>query len=197
MLLPCPTSGDRAGWALFQSPVSIEQKLSDVPRQGTGYHLPIKMTRVSQALSEREGSAGQILALALACLLFGFTSATLAQEDPTSPPALTTITNVEQFWTLRATAGEQEYPIRAQIEVNYYDPDWKIIWVGMENGGSYLSGGNRTLPFKSGHIVELDGVARPGKQENIWNRTKIKVLGATTNQPIALTGKLELPEDLN
>src|SRR5213596_1529614 len=172
--------------------------LTDVPGQGTGLYLPIKMTRVSQALSKRSFSAGQVLAEALACLFFGFVSGAFAQESPTLPHPSTTITNVEQFWALSSTAGEQEYPMRAQIVVNYYDPDWKLIWVGLENGGSFLSSGNKALPFKSGQIVELDGVARPGKQEIVWNRTKIKVLGGSiTNQPIALKGRLEQPEDLN
>jgi signal transduction histidine kinase/DNA-binding response OmpR family regulator len=156
------------------------------------------MTRVSQALSKRDCSAGQKLALALACLLFGFTSAALAQESPTSPRPSTTITNIEQFWALSPIAGDEEFPLRTQIVVNYYDPDWKIIWVGLENGGSFLSSGSRPLPFKSGQIVELDGVARPGKQEIVWSRTKIKVLGqSTANQPITLNGRLEQPEDLN
>ena len=108
------------------------------------------------------------------------------------------ITSLEQFWDLHPVAGAQEYPIHCQITVNYYDPEWKIIWVGLDKGGTFLSSGDQPLPFKSGQVIELEGLARPGRREIVWDRTKIKVVeGSTPVQPIPLAGSIDRPEVLN
>ncbi len=151
------------------------------------------------SLPERcQGRADRTIAKALVCLLFLTRISAFAQEERTLSHPSATITNLAQFWELSHATGGQEFPTRMQLVINYYDPEWKVIWLGLDKGGSYLSGGNKPLPFKSGQIIELDGVARPGKQEILWDRTKIKVVSSTiTNQPIALPRRIENFEDLN
>ena len=83
-----------------------------MPPAGDMLFLPINMTRVSQALSKRECGAGQLLAAVLAWLLFACVCGVLAAEGATLPRASTTITNIEQFWALSATAGEEDIQVQ-------------------------------------------------------------------------------------
>jgi hypothetical protein len=102
-------------------------------------------------------SAVKALALALASLLFCLASAVFAQEGPRPASTTTTITNLAQFWALSSTAGDQEYPTRMQLLINYHDSEWKMIWVGSDRGGRELSDKGRSSR------VHSDG---PGKGAN-------------------------------
>jgi len=118
--------------------------------------------------------------------------------------AATTVENAEvitsggQFWGLNGTAGDREYPLHAQINVLYYDSDWNVMWVDWDGNGSYLSPGTRPLPVKSGQRIEIDGFARPGRQQIDWERTTIRVVAdPVAMEPLPLPDPLVRPMDFN
>src|SRR5690348_15029694 len=144
-------------------------------------------------------SAAHAACLALLSLLCTVVFGARAQNPTTPGPASPTITNLAQFWQLSSEAGEQEFPLRVQLAVNYYDADWKILWVGSESGGGcFLSPGNQELPFKSGQVVQLEGVARPAKHQILWERTEIKVVaGQFSQRAVPFRTGSPMPADLS
>lgn len=112
-----------------------------------------------------------------------------AAEEPAD--SATVVTSSAQFWQLSGTAGDREYPLRTEIVVNYYDPEWKMLWAEWGGNGCYLDSGSQPLPIKSGQRLELDGFVRPGQQKIMWERTRIRVV-----EEFYETSATPLPEPL-
>ncbi|MCC6232002.1 MAG: PAS domain-containing protein [Verrucomicrobiales bacterium] len=106
----------------------------------------------------------------------------------------TLVTNLAQFWSLAGTSGDLEFPAQIRFVVNHYDAEWRVLWVADDGRGSYLTASTQRLPIEAGEVVELQGYVRPGRQEVLWERSKLSVVGLATNRYVALTSSAA-PED--
>ncbi|MCC6232001.1 MAG: PAS domain-containing protein [Verrucomicrobiales bacterium] len=93
------------------------------------------------------------------------------------------LTNLAHFWRCRAEGVAEELPLRATVSINYYDPEWRGLWLEEDGLPCYLLPGSRALPVKSGDQVLLEGYAVPARSEINWERTTMKVVGVSTVVP--------------
>ncbi|MCF3651675.1 PAS domain-containing protein [Synoicihabitans lomoniglobus] len=96
--------------------------------------------------------------------------------SPASGQETPTVTSLADYWSLGTGGGDQEFPLRTQIDVFYYDSDWNVMWADWGGTGCYISPGTKPLPLKSGQRIELDGFVIPGQQKILWERTTIRVV---------------------
>ncbi len=151
-------------------------------------HLkPGGSARTDHSVSVAPVTAGRVFRRLLALLAAGGGALTspLAAAPPTpyNPAPVETITDVRQFWALKATAGDREYPVRATLTINYYDTDWHILYVDWHGTGAFLKDGGRHLPFAAGQRIELNGFARPREEQILWEKTKIDLLADSAPTP--------------
>jgi PAS domain S-box-containing protein len=114
-----------------------------------------------------------------------------------SDPDAKTITAVDQFWTFTGSADRRVYPLRATFTVNYFDPDWHIMWVDWGGTGAYLefSKSSPPPPLKTGQHVELSGFVCPSLQQILWDKTKIKLdEDFVSPPPLRVGGTVENPD---
>lgn len=86
------------------------------------------------------------------------------------------LTSLSAFWELEPVAGDRVFPMRMRLEISFYHPVWRVLWVRDTNGGTFLDPGADPLPVRSGQVVDLDGFARPGRQQILWDQTAINVV---------------------
>ncbi|ACB75885.1 sensor histidine kinase [Opitutus terrae] len=130
-------------------------------------------------------------------LAFALAFALFVPRLPAAEETPPTITTGAEFWTLTSTAGDREYPIHAEIGVHYYDSEWNVLWAEWDGAGCYLDTGRIPLPLRSGEKFEIIGVARPGRQQIVWERTTIKPLGPFAPTPSAIPDSISAPADFN
>ncbi|MDX1950697.1 MAG: response regulator [Verrucomicrobiota bacterium] len=86
-----------------------------------------------------------------------------------------TVRRLEELWHERQDNPALAYPIETKFIVNYYDPEWNVLWVNQNQNTFFIKPGGG-LPFKSGDLVEVKGLTIPAKPEIDWSRSEIKVL---------------------
>ena len=129
-----------------------------------------------------------------ACLLASLASQLSGQQPAASAPAATptatpvasvaqdtprrTLTSIEEIATLKGGNPSDEYRIRARLTVQYYDPEWAVMWVATADGNSaYVNPGRTRLRCRSGDVIEIEGFVEPARAGILWARTKVKVTG--------------------
>lgn len=157
--------------------------------------------RRDSTMSRPLGCIRALLALSLISLeslLPGLSAGTAESDAPSADAPAGPITTATEFWQLSSTSGDREFPLRAEIGVNYYDADWSVIWAEWDGAGCYLSAGDRPLPIRAGQRVRLEGFALPGRQQILWERTKITVIDEVFHPtPVPLPDPVLAPGDVN
>ena len=69
-----------------------------------------------------------------------------------------------------------ERRIEAEFVVNYYDPEWKVLWAQDGERAVYLNLGETRLRFESGDRVRLKGSTVAGKPDIDWSKAEIEIL---------------------
>jgi PAS domain S-box-containing protein len=66
--------------------------------------------------------------------------------------------------------------IEAECVVNYYDPDWKVLWLQDGEKAVYLPVGDKTLGFDAGDRIRIKGTTVAGQPEIDWDNSKVELL---------------------
>lgn len=107
-----------------------------------------------QALHRGLRGFGSIAAVLLCTVIFTPGIAE-AQTD-----ADRTIDSFDEYW--RSGVRDQSRPIAAEIEVSYYDPEWKNLWGKIDGITGYMHCAT-TLPIKSFDRIRIDGTVIPDR----------------------------------
>src|SRR5689334_3301357 len=88
-----------------------------------------------------------------------------AQSQVPSHHAAPGITSIGQLWSDQGRHGPGALSVRIEATVFYYDPRWRLLFIGEETSGTYI--GNATIVGRiaAGDVVELTGQrsSRPGE----------------------------------
>jgi signal transduction histidine kinase/CheY-like chemotaxis protein len=97
--------------------------------------------------------------------------------------ALPTLTDLRQYYTLLPTDATQRYRYSWDLDINYYDPDWKLMWVESNGNADFLLPGNTPLPILSGQRVRFEGEIVPAEGLSLKGARLTILPGAVKNQP--------------
>ena len=86
---------------------------------------------------------------------------------------------VTELWSRDSDGEFATHEVNLEFTVNYYDADWKVLWVQDSQGAAFLSTGARPLPFSSGDRVTVKGQTALGKKEIDWATADVSVLEKT------------------
>ncbi|HEU5078024.1 MAG TPA: ATP-binding protein [Opitutaceae bacterium] len=106
-----------------------------------------------------------IVSLCVACAVSPRVGAAAQSSTATAEASPLTITHPEQIWNLTADEAQQVHPIDIETRVNYFDPDWKLLWVENNNAGSFIpvaTTGNN-FPIHEGQRIRIKGTIVPSK----------------------------------
>ncbi|ACB75031.1 hybrid sensor histidine kinase/response regulator [Opitutus terrae] len=73
----------------------------------------------------------------------------------------TTCTTVSQLWALPDAEKTKWHPVRIDLLVYYFDPDWKALWGQVGDSDEFLSLGSKDFALKPGQRIRIEGLVRP------------------------------------
>ena len=71
---------------------------------------------------------------------------------PVEPLAPAVITTGGEFWNLSDAEKQKSHPLRMEITVYYYDPQWHLLWGESAGAGFYLPMRGRALQIGRAHV---------------------------------------------
>lgn len=95
---------------------------------------------------------------AMAGVIFSLSAAAQTPEPVERPEK--TLTQLDQFWALTSTEREVAHPIDFDLEVLFYDPEWRVLHVRDESLVEYISPTNE-LRIRPGDRVRIRGFTNP------------------------------------
>ncbi len=90
--------------------------------------------------------------------------------------AMEPIERLLDFWTLDPAVRAEGVPYELEVEVVYYDAEWKVLYLQDASGATFLTT-NERLPFKSGQRVALRGTTAPTTDGYVIDGAAVQVLG--------------------
>ncbi len=143
---------------------------------GVGKHLNIMRKPVFSFLSGSE-RPGRWLAGPVVCLLFAMAPAVWGQAiDHQLSPSTSVLTNINQMWTVPQEHAGEEFRIRTEMVIYYFDAEWGNASGECMGIPQWLPIDKSPIPLKAGQRVAIDGVIIPGRQQLIWDKTRIRIL---------------------
>ncbi|ATC64551.1 hypothetical protein CMV30_11630 [Nibricoccus aquaticus] len=95
-----------------------------------------------------------------AALLLGCAHISGQEQTPASTP-YQTITDLAEFWRISGADRDQKHPVRFELDVDFYDPEWRMVWGRTQGQGYYFSSGPNLLPIKAGQRYLVEGQMAP------------------------------------
>ncbi|MGC4075173.1 MAG: hypothetical protein QM760_22260 [Nibricoccus sp.] len=71
------------------------------------------------------------------------------------------IRDLKKFWQLGDIDRDKPVVIDAEVSVDYYDPEWRLIWGRSGGMGHYFTSGDKPLPIEIGRTYRLQGTMAP------------------------------------
>jgi len=104
-----------------------------------------------------------------------------AVDAASSAPAL--ITNADQYWRLPIPDRAISHPVNFNARVNYFDPDWRLLWVETEGVGGFLplTAGSSHFPIHEGQLIHIEGQLVPNKG---YSTDTLKMTVLQENAPV-------------
>ncbi len=103
------------------------------------------------------------ISIALAALTMAAAWGRSADGSENAPAPVAKLNELEQLWGLSAPERQQTFELHTRAEIAFYDPSWRLLWVRSHHSVTFLKLGPGTFDFKSGQIVQLDGMIRPAE----------------------------------
>jgi hypothetical protein len=142
---------------------------------GDGRLSIIMRRQVFSFLSSRERSRRWLAGL-VAGLFFAMVPAVWGQTGDQLPLSNRVLTNINQMWTVPQEHAGEEFRIRTEVVIYYFDAEWGNALGECMGIPQWLPIDKSPTPLKAGQRVAIDGVLIPGRQQLVWDKTRIRIL---------------------
>ena len=132
------------------------------------------------------------LVVSVAYLFFAMASAVWGQTVDPQPPSTTVLTNITEIWTVPPEHRNEEYRIRTEVVIYYFDSSWNNAWGECLGIRTWMPISDSPIPLKAGQRVAVDGVIVPQRQAFVWDKTRIHILEENVGlhvEPVSDPGK--------
>jgi len=102
--------------------------------------------------------------------------ATLGQTSDQVPVTARVLTNIIEIWGVPHEHQREEYRIRTEMVIYYFDAEWGNASGECQGIHSWLPIDNSPIALKAGQRVAIDGVIVPQREQFVWSKTKIRVI---------------------
>jgi len=129
---------------------------------------------------------------AVVCLLFAMAPAVWGQTAGQPPMSTRVLTNLNEIWNVPHELASEEYRIRTEVVIYYFDAEWGNASGECMGVPQWLPIDKSPTPLKAGQRVAIDGVIIPGRQQFIWDKTRIRILEENVQikaEPVSDPGK--------
>jgi signal transduction histidine kinase len=140
-----------------------------------GMYSSIVRSQIFSSLSGRGRPCRRLVGTA-GCLFFALVPAVWGQTTDPLPVATGVLTNIGEIWDAQHRNRDEEYRIRTEVVIYYFDAEWG-------NASGECLGIPRWLPIfdspfalKAGQRVAIDGVIIPLRERFVWDKTRIRIL---------------------
>ena len=130
------------------------------------------------------------LPLAAAWFFLKMAQTTLAQTPDEFAASYPVITNINQIWGIPRKYNTEEYRIRIEAVIYYYDQEWNGCWGECAGIQTWLPIFDSPAPFKAGQRIVLDGWIVPARERFVWNKTRVRILQEGVNPKAMPIGNL-------
>jgi len=126
----------------------------------------------------------------LAILLLASRLLAAPETNPLPVASGPVITNLTQFWVLPAEEKNKVHPVRIELLIYYFNPEWNVFWGRSDDLDTFLPLQGIPAPLRSGDRVLFDGLILPVNQEFLWDKTSIRILSRSNALPcVSAEGK--------
>lgn len=102
-----------------------------------------------------------------------------------------TITTVADLHALSGEEASRSYPIRLKAVITYFDPNFGMLFVQDDTGGTYAEAHTvKNMSLRTGQLVKVSGISEAGFFAPQVGHTSIEILGKA-ELPAAHNGKYE------
>ncbi|HEU5079269.1 MAG TPA: response regulator [Opitutaceae bacterium] len=143
----------------------------------------IRLRQLPRRLNQRLRD-GVALCLVAAAPLF------LHAQTEGTPAVAGQLTSPDAIWTLPASEKSATFSLNAEVHVDYYDPEWKLLWTHHGDEAMYIPLGPKPLPIRTGQRVAINGTVIPNEG---LSGDKVTITVLAENEPIPA---IELGDDL-
>ena len=135
----------------------------------------IMRSQIFSSLSGR-GRPCRRLVGTVGCLLFAVVPAVWGQASDQLPMATGVLTNIGEIWDMQHEHRDEEYRIRTEVVIYYFDPEWGNASGECLGIPRWLPIYDSPVPLKAGQRVAIDGVIIPLRERFVWDKTRIRIL---------------------
>ena len=89
----------------------------------------------------------------------------LAAED--LPSVEDTSSGLGNFWDITGPARSVSKELRFELHIDYYDPEWKMIWGHHRGRGYFFATGDKPLPIEAGKSYLIEGTFTPAERPTL------------------------------
>jgi two-component system, cell cycle sensor histidine kinase and response regulator CckA len=107
-------------------------------------------------------------------------------------PRAEPVTRIQQFWDLSAEQKSNTLPFRMEVDVTYWDPDWRLLFVQDAFGdGAYVPSNALTYPFRYGQHLLVTGQFVPPNFDVTFDHALISNKGQGEVRALSTKGILD------
>jgi signal transduction histidine kinase len=144
-------------------------------KMGDGKYSNIVLSRIFSSLSGR-GRPCRRWVGTVACLLFTMVPAVWGQASDQLHMATVVLTNINEIWNVPHEYRDEEYRIRTEVVIYYFDAEWGNASGECLGIPRWLPIFDSPIPLKAGQRVAIDGVIVPLRERFVWDKTRIHIL---------------------
>jgi signal transduction histidine kinase len=86
------------------------------------------------------------------------------------------LTNLAEIWSVPHEYQDEEYRIRTEVVIYYFDAEWGNASGECLGIPRWLPIYDSPMPLKAGQRVAIDGVIIPLRERFVWDKTRIRIL---------------------
>ncbi len=116
--------------------------------------------------------------------------AALGQVSDQFPATSPVLTNISQIWGIPREHNTEEYRIRVEAVIYYYDKEWSDAWGECAGKPIWLPILGSSVSFKAGQRIAIDGWIVPSSQRFVWDKTQVRILQEGVNTKAEPVGNL-------
>ena len=109
-------------------------------------------------------------------LLFALAPAVWGQVSDQPPTATVVLTNIDEIWNVPREHRNEEYRIRTEMVIYYFDAEWGNASGECLGISRWLPVFDSPMPLKAGQRIAIDGVIIPQRERFVWDKTRIRIL---------------------
>jgi signal transduction histidine kinase len=109
-------------------------------------------------------------------ILFALTISVRGQAPVPQPVSSQVLTNIGEIWTIPYDQRNQEYRIRTEVVIYYFDAEWGNASGECLGIPRWLPVYDCPTPLKAGQRVAIDGVINPQRERFVWDKTRVRIL---------------------